>query len=122
MFSWSHLGLVVLGGAIGTALRAGSMLAFGDALGPAFVPAINVVGAFVLGAVTGWSSRPPAGARAAAARMFLGTGVLGGFTTYSALALEASDPSFFVWGIASVVVGTPAAWAGLALGRGRRRP
>ena len=116
MFSWSHLGLIALGGAVGTSVRLGLTLTLGDALGPALVPAINVVGAFALGLVIGSLARRPAGRRAKAAQMFLGTGVLGGFTTYSALALEASDPSLLAWGIGSVVFGTVAAWAGLRAG------
>jgi CrcB protein len=120
VFSWSHLGLVAAGGAIGTAARAGLTLAFGDALGPAFVPAVNVVGAFALGLVVGLFARRARDRRSAAWQTFLGTGVLGGFTTYSALALEASDPALLIWGLATVVVGTAAAWGGLALGRGRR--
>lgn len=120
MFSWSHLGLVALGGALGTSVRLALTLALGDALGVALVPVINVVGAFALGFVIGSLARLPAGPRARAAQMFLGTGVLGGFTTYSALALEASDPSLLAWGIGSVVFGAVAAWAGLRAGyRGR---
>lgn len=121
MFSWSHLGFVVAGGALGTAARAGLTVAFGETLGPAFVPLVNVVGAFALGVVMGLLARRPADARSRAWQMFLGTGVLGGFTTYSALAVEASDPALLVWGLGTVVVGTAAAWGGLALGRGPRR-
>jgi CrcB protein len=116
VFSWSHLGLIALGGAVGTSVRLGLTLTLGDALGPALVPAINVVGAFALGLVIGSLARRPAGRRAKAAQMFLGTGVLGGFTTYSAMALEASEPSLLAWGIGSVVFGTVAAWAGLRVG------
>jgi CrcB protein len=116
VFSWSHLGLIALGGAVGTSVRLGLTLTLGDALGPALVPAINVVGAFALGLVIGSLARRPAGRRAKAAQMFLGTGVLGGFTTYSALALEASEPSLLAWGVGSVVFGTVAAWAGLRVG------
>jgi CrcB protein len=121
VFSWSHLGLVAAGGALGTAARAGLTLAFAAALGPAFVPVVNVVGAFALGVVVGLFARRARNRRSGAWQMFLGTGVLGGFTTYSALALEASDPALVLWGVGTVVVGTAAAWGGLAVGRGRRR-
>lgn len=120
MFSWVHLGLVVLGGVIGTAARAGLTLAWGGALGAALVPAINVAGAFALGALLGGISRVAASARARAAQMLLGTGVLGGFTTYSALAVESSDPTLLAWGVATALIGTAAAWGGLLLGRKRR--
>ncbi|MFG6444399.1 fluoride efflux transporter FluC [Microbacterium sp. P07] len=121
MFSWSHLGLVALGGALGTAVRIALTLAFGEVLGPALVPTVNVVGSFALGFVVGRLARVPVGPRTQAAQMFLGTGVLGGFTTYSALVLEASDPALLPWGIGSVVAGVLAALLGLRLGRGRRR-
>jgi CrcB protein len=122
MFSWPHLGLVALGGAVGTALRAALTLAFGDALGPTLVPIINIVGAFALGFVIAAVARAGAAPRARATQMFLGTGVLGGFTTYSALAVEAADPLLLAWGVAAVLLGTVAAGGGLALGRRVARP
>lgn len=121
MFSWAHLGLVVLGGALGTSARAGLTLAVGSSLGPAFVPAVNVVGAFALGIVLGVLSRSELSPRRRGAQLFLGAGVLGGFTTYSALAIDSADVANLAWGIGTVVAGTAAAWAGLALAR-RRAP
>lgn len=118
---WRDVVLVAVGGAIGTALRAGITLAIGDDLGPALVPLINVVGAFAIGILFGWRSRMPASSRAQRVQLFFGTGVLGGFTTYSALAVEAAEPGLLWWGIGSVVLGTGAAWGGLVLGRGGRR-
>jgi CrcB protein len=120
VFSWAHLGLVALGGALGTAARAGLTLTLGEALGPALVPIVNVVGAFALGAVIGLLSRGPSSSRARAVQHFLGTGMLGGFTTYSALAVDSTDPAQLAWGVATVVVGTGAAWAGLLLARRRK--
>ena len=121
MFSWAHLGLVVVGVMLGTAVRAGLSLACGDALGPLLVPLINVVGAFALGALVGLLSRRDATARTRAVQHFVGTGILGGFTTYSALAVEAADPVLLWLGIAGATVGTAAAWAGLVLARRRPR-
>jgi len=118
---WRDAVLVAAGGAIGTALRAALTLALGDDLGPSLVPLINIVGAFAIGVLFGWRSRMPASSRVQRVQLFLGTGVLGGFTTYSALAVEAADPGLLWWGIASVVLGTGAAWGGLLLGRGGRR-
>lgn len=118
---WRDVVLVAVGGAIGTALRAGITLAIGDDLGPALVPLINVVGAFLIGILFGWRSRMPRSSRAQRVQLFLGTGVLGGFTTYSALAVEAAEPGLLWWGIGSVVLGTGAAWGGLVLGRGGQR-
>lgn len=114
--------LVAVGGAIGTAVRAGLTLGLGDDLGPALVPLVNVVGAFAIGIVFGFRARMPESSRAQRAQLFLGTGVLGGFTTYSSLAVESADLTQLWWGVATVIVGTAAAWAGVALGRGSLRP
>lgn len=122
MFSWAHLGLVVLGGALGTAARAGLSVAFADTLGPLLVPLINLLGAFALGVVTGALARVGDSPRARRIRHFVGTGMLGGFTTYSALAVEsAADTPSFLLGVASALAGTLAAWGGIALVRGRGR-
>ena len=117
---WRDVGLVAAGGAIGTAARAGLTLALGDDLGPALVPLVNVAGAFLIGILFGVRSRMPGSARAQRMQIFLGTGVLGGFTTYSALAVESADLALLWWGAATVVIGTAAAAAGVLLGRGRR--
>jgi CrcB protein len=119
VFSWVHLALVVAGGALGTAARAGITLTLGDGLGPALVPLVNVGGAFLLGVAVGLLSRGVPSPRRRAAQQFAGAGVLGGFTTYSALAVESADPAQLAWGVATVVVGTAAAWGGLVLARRR---
>lgn len=85
-------GLVLLvgaGGAVGTALRYGLTLLFpghGHALAAVLV--INVLGAFVLGALLeGLARRGEDRGTRRAVRLGVGTGVLGGFTTYSTLAV-----------------------------------
>jgi CrcB protein len=118
--SWRDLVSVAVGGALGTAVRAGLTLAFADALGAALVPIVNVTGAFAIGILFGIRARMPRSTRAQRAQLFFGTGVLGGFTTYSALAVESADLSLVWWGAATVVVGTFAAWMGVLIGRGRR--
>lgn len=120
MSLWRDAVLVAVGGAIGTAVRAGLTLALGDDLGSALVPLINVLGAFAIGILFGWRARMPESSRAQRVQLFVGTGVLGGFTTYSALAVESADLALVWWGAATVVVGTAAAWGGVLLGRGRR--
>lgn len=117
MFSWAHLGLVVAGGMLGTAARAALSIA---APGPLLVPLVNVVGAFALGLLIGALSRGEATARTRSVRSFAGTGVLGGFTTYSALAVESADAVLLWAGIVATVAGTAAAWGGLWLARPRR--
>ena len=99
------LGLVVAGGVLGVALRELLLLPFStgqagaDSLVlPAATMGVNVVGSFALGIVVG-----RLGDRHPLARAFLGTGVLGGFTTYSAFAVQTA-----------VLLGV-VPWAGIAL-------
>jgi CrcB protein len=86
-FTPAALVAVVLGGAVGAALRASLVLpleiADSGLVVPAVTLAINVTGSFLLGALVGW-----AGVRHSLFRAFAGTGVLGGFTTYSAFAVQ----------------------------------
>lgn len=74
------LSQVALGGAIGSVLRYLTVTAFGA---PWAVAAVNVVGSFAMGvlfvALTSRAQISP----------FLMTGVLGGFTTFSAFSLDA---------------------------------
>ncbi len=82
--------LVFAGGTIGTGLRYGlSRLVPPWAGVPVAVLGINVLGAFVLGLLL--ESLPRAGSDDGwrrDLRLGVGTGVLGGFTTYSALATD----------------------------------
>lgn len=110
--------LVALGGMLGTAARMGlGMLIPDAALG---VLAANIIGALALGVIT---ARLPA----SDLRVFAGTGVLGGFTTYSAFAVDsvqlwASAPLLSVgYVVVSLVGGIAAAALGLHLGRKRVR-
>ncbi|AWH91035.1 fluoride efflux transporter FluC [Dietzia lutea] len=82
---------VALGGAIGTYARVAVTEAFAPAL--AVTLAVNVLGAFLLGAlVTGFEGggNRDGGRRRQRARLLLGTGFCGGFTTYSLIALQAA--------------------------------
>jgi CrcB protein len=120
------LGAVVAGGIIGVASRELLLLPFTtDAATPAAVlgvaavtMGINVLGSFVLGIVVGTlADRHPL------ARAFIGTGVLGGFTTYSAFALHTASllgsvPAVgVVLAVGSVLLGLAAAALGLRLTR-----
>lgn len=106
---------------LGTAVRAGLTVAFGEALGPWLVPLVNVIGAFALGLLIGAIGRTVPTPRSRAVQQFAGTGVLGGFTTYSALAVESADPVLWLLGFATALVGTAAAWWGVVLAGRRRR-
>ncbi|MHC2998352.1 CrcB-like protein [Microbacterium sp. HJ5] len=112
------LGYVVVGGALGVVARAGILAAVSDeAIVPWVTLAINAVGSFALGVVVGLlDDRHPH------ARAFLGTGVLGGFTTYSAFAVEtavwfATPALAAALAGASVLAGVTGALAGLVVGR-----
>lgn len=120
--------LVAVGGTVGTAARLALGLLLPEHGGfPTAVLLANIVGAFLIGVL---AARPFGGIRdpaAAEARLLLGTGMLGGFTTYSSfmtgtLALWADAPIVAVaYGVGSLVLGLAAAALGLRLGRPRRR-
>ena len=117
--------LIALGGAVGTTLRAALETAFPTAAGswPWATFVINVTGAFllavvletlsVLGPDEGWSRR---------VRLGVGTGLLGGFTTYSTFMVEAARLgragaylTTLGYVAASLLLGVAAAWAGMSL-------
>lgn len=83
------IGFVAMGGALGAVLRYGVNVAGMRVLGPDFPWAtltVNVVGSFVMGALAAlfahvWQP-------AAELRVFLITGFLGAFTTFSAFSLD----------------------------------
>lgn len=110
---------VTLGGGVGSALR----YLISDPLNqrmPAFGTAIvNISGSLALGVLVGWYSNRDGGGTL---RLALGTGLLGGFTTFSAWMAESVDAfdrpgRLALTVIAPVVGGLFAAWAGVRLGR-----
>lgn len=85
-----HLLLVAVGGAIGAAIRHLFNLGALRVIGPNFpwgTMAINIIGSFVMGAFIEVLARRYGGA-SAELRLFVATGVLGGFTTFSAFSLD----------------------------------
>jgi CrcB protein len=127
---WRLLGLVSIGGAVGTAGREALSLTVPSVGGvPVIVLAINVAGAFALGLLLDSLTRRGAdeGARRDA-RLLLGTGVLGGFTTYSALATGTSlllttgqAGAGIAYGLTTVVLGGLATFAGIAVATAAHR-
>ena len=116
--------LVALGGGLGAASRFGVSLAVparADAW-PVATFGINVVGSLAIGVLAGWlSSR---GDAAEPWRLFLGVGVLGGFTTFSAYSLETMrmiERNDWVgastYSIGSVIAGLIAVAIGLAMAK-----
>ncbi|REJ86245.1 MAG: CrcB family protein [Acidobacteria bacterium] len=78
--------LAALGGAIGAAARYGVNLALLRSDGfPAATITVNLVGCFLIGLLLGAGNGP---GLALSSRALLATGVLGGFTTFSAFAYE----------------------------------
>ncbi|HEU4997298.1 MAG TPA: CrcB family protein [Lapillicoccus sp.] len=120
--TWSGVGLVFGGGVVGTMAR----FAVGELLPPwgawpAATFSVNVVGALVLGVLLEALGRrgPDLGFRQRL-RLLIGTGFLGAFTTYSALAVETSllvregyAPVALGYAAGSVVVGLLASVLGI---------
>lgn len=82
--------LVGLGGGIGAIGRYLLGRASFHAFGPGFpwgTFAANVLGGFLMGLLVGWLAFKVSGGESL--RLFLGVGVLGGFTTFSSFSLEA---------------------------------
>jgi fluoride exporter len=112
--------VVFLGAGIGGALRHGvnsAALRLGLVAFPVATLFINVVGSLAMGLIAGWFAMR--GQAPQSWRLFLTTGVLGGFTTFSAFSLE----TVLLWergeagaALAYVVASVAAALAGLAAG------
>jgi len=132
------LGVILLGGTAGTAVRAALESAFAPVPGqwPWTTFWINLGGAFLLGVLLeglAISGRDHGWRRGL--RLGLGTGMLGGFTTYSSFAVESfgliGSSSWLIglgYAVGSVLLGVAAAFGGVRavrlpvrwLRRGRR--
>jgi len=125
------VGLVLVGGALGTSLRSWLEDTWGQPSGWPWVTfAINLVGSFLLGLLLESLVRGgPDEGRRRAVRLGCGTGVLGGFTTYSTFVLEVHRldtagevATAVVYPLVSVVLGVVCAVAGMWLASRRRIP
>ena len=115
---------VFIGGALGTLARESIVLAVAAQEGvPWGILLVNLIGAFLLGwLLSALGARDTETPAKRDARLFFGTGVLGGFTTYSALATDTallleSDPVVGVlYAIGSVLAGIALAALGVWVG------
>jgi len=83
--------IVFLGGGLGAALRHGVNLVVARWLGTGFNYATlfeNVSGSIVMGLIVGYFAFKDGGSVSQHWRLFLTTGILGGYTTFSAFSLD----------------------------------
>lgn len=125
---------VAAGGAAGSVLRyhAGRWVGMLAGEGNAFpwgTLAVNIMGSLAMGALVGWYARAaPGEAAAETARLLLGVGLLGGFTTFSAFSSElvtmlhrGQAGLAFGYAAASLVAGMAAVIVGLVAMQGGPR-
>ena len=119
--------IVFLGGGIGAALRHGVNLLSARLLGGGFNYATlfeNVSGSFVMGLIVGYFAFKDGASASQHWRLFLTTGILGGYTTFSAFSLdtillyERGELGLAaLYAVLSVVLSVGGLMAGLALVR-----
>lgn len=118
-FSLTGALLVFAGGALGSLDRAFTAWVIPDTWGPTATLIVNLTGTLLLGVLI--AGMPQLTAHG---RLLIGTGFLGGFTTYSLLAADIADmlltdrPVFAIaYASISLIGGLAAAVLGMALGR-----
>ena len=107
--------LVCVGGAAGSLLRYCAGLFFGPRATTTF--AVNIIGTFLLGVLTAITEDPRI-------RLLLGTGLLGGFTTFSTWQLEVYAAAHIDGGskqalwilFGSLAAGSVSCWIGFSVG------
>jgi CrcB protein len=117
--------IVFLGGGVGAAIRHGINIAGLRTMGPDFpygTMFINVTGSIIMGVVAAYFAFK--GDASQHWRLFLTTGILGGYTTFSAFSLDAAllyerDQSLLaaVYVLGSVIVSIAGLFAGMAVVR-----
>jgi len=112
--------LVGLGGALGSMLRYATFLSINTKNFPVATLAINIAGSFIIGLVLAFSLKDEAFLNNW--KLFLATGICGGFTTFSAFSAEnvvlLQNEKYFlalIYIAASIVLGIAAAWLGFSL-------
>ncbi|MBB5731245.1 CrcB protein [Altererythrobacter atlanticus] len=116
---------VAIGGGIGAVLRYNLGRAMTHWLGPTVVTAfpwatlaVNVIGSLAMGLLAGYLARHGHGGEQA--RLLIGVGLLGGFTTFSSFSLElmllierGQAAQALIYGAVSVLAGLTALYIGL---------
>jgi len=119
--------IVFLGAGVGGALRHGVNVAAARLFGTGFpwgTLGVNIFGGFAMGVLAGWLALKAGEGWTQHLRLFLATGLLGGFTTFSAFSLD----TMLLWErgqaglaagyvLASVVLSIAGLVAGLAIVR-----
>ncbi len=122
LVNWPALAAIFIGGGIGSVLRYVVTLGFTQRFGPGFpwgTFAINITGSLIIGVVFELSQTRVLSI-SPLVRIFLMTGVLGGYTTFSTFSLDtvmlASERAAFLslsYSAGSVILGFIAAYAGI---------
>jgi CrcB protein len=122
LLNWPAFAAIFVGGGIGSMLRYAVTLLITQRFGPGFpwgTFAINIAGSFVIGIVSELSQTRALGVTPLV-RIFLMTGVIGGFTTFSTFSLDivtlASERAMLLallYAAGSVILGFIAAFAGI---------
>ncbi|HYI94682.1 MAG TPA: fluoride efflux transporter CrcB [Bryobacteraceae bacterium] len=117
--------LIFLGGGIGSVLRYGVNLSSASLFGPSFpwgTLLVNILGSVAMGLLAGWLAFRLEGGQLF--RQFLATGVLGGFTTFSAFSLDVAllwqsgqTAAAVLYALGSVAAAILGVFAGLAITR-----
>lgn len=119
MLTLKNILLVGLGGMIGSMLRYSMFLLIGNQTFPYATLVVNIAGSFLLGMILGMYAD---GTGSNMLRLFLATGICGGFTTFSAFSFECvqmiQQQKYIIaatYTAASIVLGIAAAFAGLLI-------
>lgn len=120
-----HLLLAALGGAIGSAGRFSVGALMLKVMGPGWpwgTYTVNILGSLLMGLVIGWFAHK--GGSGGSAQILFATGVLGGFTTFSAFSLETARmietkayTNAALYAGSSVILGVLMVFAGLFIMR-----
>lgn len=121
----TNLLLVAAGGAIGASLRHLSGMIVLRVMGAGFpwgTLFVNVLGSFIMGLFIAWMIGKSGVSNEM--RLFIATGILGGFTTFSAFSLDVANmiergavSAAFAYIAASVIISLAAIFIGLWFGR-----